>query len=68
MRRSLEGDESLAELVAAEPTLGESAVPLLAPGAAVVRRTSPGGAGPKPVALQLIAAKELLASQSLLLR
>ncbi|MEI8336014.1 MAG: argininosuccinate lyase [Actinomycetes bacterium] len=68
VRRSLEGEESLAALVAAEPTLGESAVPLLAPGAAVARRTSPGGAGPKPVALQLVAAKELLASQSLLLR
>ncbi len=68
VRRSLESDESLAALVAAEPTLGESAAPLLAPGSAVARRTSTGGAGPKPVALQLIAAQELLESQSLLLR
>ena len=68
VRRSLEGKEDLASLVAAEPLLGLKAVDLLAPGVAVARRTSPGGAGPEPVALQLQAAKELLASQSLLLR
>lgn len=68
VRMSLEGNEDLASLVAAEPLLGLEAVALLAPGIAVARRISPGGAGPEPVALQLLAAKELLASQSLLFR
>jgi argininosuccinate lyase len=43
----------LAELVEAHPALGADAVELLAPGVAVTRRTSPGGAGPGPVATQL---------------
>jgi argininosuccinate lyase len=43
----------LAELVEAHPALGVEAVELLAPGVAVTRRTSPGGAGPRPVATQL---------------
>ena len=33
-----------------EPRLGPDALPLLEPGAAVRRRTTPGGAGPEPVA------------------
>jgi argininosuccinate lyase len=54
VRRSLEaGAPSLAELVAAEPRLGAQAAGLLAPGVAVSRRTTPGGAGPGPVATQL---------------
>jgi argininosuccinate lyase len=52
VRRSLEEGTPLAELVAAEPELGPRALPLLAPGAAVRRRTTPGGAGPGPVAVQ----------------
>ena len=43
----------LVELVQASPHLGSDAVGLLEPGVAVTRRTSPGGAGPKPVAAQL---------------
>jgi len=43
----------LAELVEAHPALGPEALGLLAPGVAVSRRTSPGGAGPKPVREQL---------------
>ncbi len=43
----------LEELVAAHPDLGEEATPLLAPGVAVTRRTTPGGAGPGPVADQM---------------
>ena len=43
----------LAELVAAHPDLGDAAVELLEPGVSVTRRTTPGGAGPKPVAHQL---------------
>jgi argininosuccinate lyase len=44
----------LAELVEAHPALGAEAVELLAPGVAVTRRTTPGGAGPAPVATQLL--------------
>jgi argininosuccinate lyase len=50
---SLERHVPLAELVEAHPALGAEAVELLAPGVAVTRRTSPGGAGPRPVARQL---------------
>ncbi len=53
VRRSLEGGELLADLVRADPQLGEEAVALLEPGASVARRTTPGGAGPGPVAAQL---------------
>jgi argininosuccinate lyase len=53
VRESLEGASSLAELVAAHPALGEGAVHLLGPGVSVTRRTTPGGAGPAAVAVQL---------------
>jgi argininosuccinate lyase len=53
VRRSLEpGAPSMAELVEADPHLGPEAVWLLAPGVAARRRTTPGGAGPEPVAVQ----------------
>jgi argininosuccinate lyase len=52
VRESLEGGASLADLVAAHPALGPDAVALLEPGVAVTRRTTPGGAGPAPVAVQ----------------
>jgi argininosuccinate lyase len=57
VRRSLAGEASLADLVAAEPALGPDALVLLEPGAAVARRTTPGGAGPQPVALEIDAAR-----------
>jgi len=53
VRRHLAGEGSLRELVTAEPSLGPDAAGLVAPGVAVQRRTTPGGAGPKPVAVQL---------------
>jgi argininosuccinate lyase len=53
VRRSLEEGVHLAGLVAAHPQLGPPAAALLAPGVAVTRRTTPGGAGPAPVAVQL---------------
>jgi len=53
VRESLERHVPLVELVQAHPALGESAASLLEPGVAVTRRTSPGGAGPGPVAEQL---------------
>ncbi|HVM07142.1 MAG TPA: argininosuccinate lyase [Acidimicrobiales bacterium] len=53
VRDSIERAVPLADLVAAHPALGSEAVALLEPGVAVTRRTTPGGAGPKPVAEQL---------------
>ena len=53
VRDSIERHVPLVELVAAHPDLGDDAVELLEPGISVTRRTTPGGAGPKPVAHQL---------------
>lgn len=53
VRDSLQRRVPLTELVAAHPALGTDAVALLEPGVAVTRRTTPGGAGPGPVAQQL---------------
>jgi argininosuccinate lyase len=53
VRDSVERHVPLAELVEAHPALGPTAVELLAPGVAVTRRTTPGGAGPGPVRIQL---------------
>jgi hypothetical protein len=53
VRDSLQRRVPLPELVAAHPSLGVEAVALLEPGVAVTRRTTPGGAGPVPVAAQL---------------
>jgi argininosuccinate lyase len=53
VRESVERHVPLAELVEANPELGEEAVRLLEPGVAVTRRTTPGGAGPAPVTEQL---------------
>jgi argininosuccinate lyase len=50
---SLRGSASLEELVAQHPELGPEAAALLAPGVPVTNRTTPGGAGPVPVAKQL---------------
>jgi argininosuccinate lyase len=53
VRSALAGGGSLAELVAAHPDLGPEAAALHEPGVAVRRRTTPGGAGPDAVAVQL---------------
>jgi argininosuccinate lyase len=50
---SIERHVPLAELVEAHPALGSEAVVLLEPGVAVTRRTTPGGAGPLAVAVQM---------------
>ncbi|MGA0879252.1 MAG: argininosuccinate lyase, partial [Ilumatobacteraceae bacterium] len=55
VRRSLDGEGSLVALVEADPRLGPEAAKLLAPGIGVTMRTTPGGAGPGPVAEQLVA-------------
>jgi argininosuccinate lyase len=53
VRDSLERHVPLAELVEAHPDLGAEGVTLLEPGRPVLRRTTPGGAGPQPVAVQV---------------
>jgi argininosuccinate lyase len=53
VRRSLDESIPLAELVRADERLGPNAASLLEPGAAVMRRTTRGGAGPAAVADQL---------------
>ncbi len=53
VRRSLAGEGSLRDLAAADPALGVEAAALVSPGVAVTMRTTPGGAGPVPVAAQL---------------
>jgi argininosuccinate lyase len=53
VRDSMQRHVPLPELVAAHPALGAEAVALLEPGVPVTRRTTPGGAGPGPVAEQL---------------
>ena len=62
VRRSLEEGVALRDLVAASPELGPEAVVLLDPGVAVTRRTTPGGGGPTPVAVQRAAFAERLAA------
>jgi argininosuccinate lyase len=62
--RSIEG-APLRELVEADPALGPEAAALLAPGRAVRRRTTPGGAGPsaQPAQAAALAAAVDAASQ-----
>ena len=61
VRDALERHVPLAELVEAHPALGTDALSLLEPGVAVTRRTTPGGAGPVPVAEQVRRFEALLA-------
>jgi argininosuccinate lyase len=53
VRRTLTGEGALRDLVTADPALGPDAAALVAPGVAVLRRITPGGAGPGPVAVQI---------------
>ncbi len=53
VRDSIERHVPLAELVEAHPALGVESLELLEPGVSVTRRSTPGGAGPGPVADQL---------------
>jgi argininosuccinate lyase len=59
VRRAHDEGVPLQDLVAADPALAHAA-PLLAPGRAVERRTTPGGAGPDPVRAQQRAARARL--------
>ncbi len=53
VRESAARHVPLVELVQAHPDLGDAGARLLEPGVPVTRRTTPGGAGPDPVARQL---------------
>ena len=55
VRTSLDQGVPLRELVEASPELGPDALFLLDRGVSVLRRTTAGGAGPDPVAVQLAA-------------
>jgi argininosuccinate lyase len=65
VRQSVERGVPLDELVATDPKLGPDALPLLEPGTAVRRRTTPGGAGPDAVAAQLARARDRIEQQRL---
>jgi argininosuccinate lyase len=64
VRRHIESATPLGELAAAEPALGPEAAALVAPGVAVTRRTSPGGAGPHAIEPQLRAYRAMLEAQA----
>jgi argininosuccinate lyase len=64
VRHSQERGVPLDELVMTEPDLGPDALALLEAGAAVLRRTTPGGAGPESVAEQLVKARARLDEQA----
>ena len=54
VREALAGQVTLRDLVTAHPQLGPDAAVLVAPGVSVKRRTTRGGAGPGPVADQIV--------------
>jgi argininosuccinate lyase len=54
VRTSIDNKVDLSELVQAEPLLGDAGVALLQPGVSVQQRSTPGGAGPIPVAIQRV--------------
>ncbi len=64
VRQADERGIPLEELVVTEPRLGPDALSHLEAGAAAKQRTSPGGAGPAPVAEQLATAEARLATQA----
>ncbi len=64
VRASNERGVGLDELVLTEPDLGPDALPILEPGAAVLRRTTKGGAGPASVEEQLVKARVTLDDQA----
>jgi argininosuccinate lyase len=64
VRESSERGVGLDELVLTEPDLGPDALPMLEPGAAVLRRTTKGGAGPASVEEQLVKARATLDDQA----
>ncbi|MEI8051387.1 MAG: argininosuccinate lyase [Actinomycetes bacterium] len=64
---SIATDRSLESLVAEHPLLGADAVRLLQPGVAVSNRTTPGGAGPGVLVVQLERLGALLEAETVLI-
>ena len=64
VRESVDRGVPLGELVEAHPAFGEEALEVLDAGAALRRRTTPGGTGPDAVAVQLDRFRHRLASDS----
>jgi argininosuccinate lyase len=64
VRDASDSERSIADLVEADDRFGADASRAFAPGEAVRRRTTPGGAGPGPVAAQMEAARTCLAEQA----
>lgn len=64
----LAGDGSLAELVAADPRLGDDAAALVRPGVGVKMRTSRGAAGPAARAVQVESYQSMIADELLTIR
>ncbi len=62
VRTALDGNIPLAELVAGHEDFGPEAARLLEPGVPVTQRTTRGGAGPGPVADQVVRFRERLAA------
>ncbi|MFP3906751.1 MAG: argininosuccinate lyase [Acidimicrobiales bacterium] len=60
VRESLNGDRSLADLVVDHPALGPDAAALIGKGIGAERRSTPGGGGPGPVAVQIEQFRERL--------
>ncbi|MBA2386800.1 MAG: argininosuccinate lyase [Acidimicrobiia bacterium] len=68
VRRHVAGEAPMHRLVTDHPQLGPEAAALIGSGVGVTQRTSPGGAGPRPVAAQIIAYEQMLARQDERLR
>ena len=65
VRRAVDGDRPLAELVAAEPRLGAGGCrPPRTRAPSVAQRTTPGAGGPAPLAAQLDAMRSRLDRQA----
>ena len=63
VRAALAGEDTLSDLVAADPVLGPDAAALVRPGVGVRMRTSPGGAGPEALDAQVASYRRLLADE-----
>jgi argininosuccinate lyase len=64
VRDASDSERSIADLIGADDRFGADAGRAFAPGEAVRRRTTPGGAGPGPVAAQMEAARTCLEVQA----
>lgn len=64
VREAVDGNKRFEDVVAADARFGPDVATFFVPGSTVLRRTTPGGAGPDAVAEQLTAARARLAEQA----